>query len=218
LLLSGHGSAALWALLLHTWHTTFMWFTLPALWANAFSVGSGRSRTAHTTSTLSASTLTLSTASSSPAPLSLSATSFSVHSVLLKDGTLTYSKPSLVSATSRHGIGVTLQVANKPSLNNLVKVTGNERDHLDSVGGDQLTHRFRNRAAYQSADPQLDQTNCLLKGRSIRQLALCFLDNLPRLSFDDANLLRCVKDRRNPITPVCKCHFHAISFSSFTYN
>ena len=45
---------------------------------------------------------------------------------------------------------------------------GHERDHLDSIGGDQPVHRSGNCAANQGANTQLHQSKCLLDRQVFR--------------------------------------------------
>jgi hypothetical protein len=174
-----------------------MRFTMPAFRTQAGAQIARRKGIAHPTSTLSASALALSAA------FPRSTASFSVHLVFLLVHAV-HSPATALTATAaaRHGISVALQVVTEPTLNNLAQVARHEWDHLDSVGGDLRVNRSGNRAANQRADTQIGQTKRLLKWRVIRQRLLRFVDNLPRLSFDDVNIPCGVEERRDSIVPV----------------
>ena len=114
------------------------------------------------------------------------------------------------TSATRHGKNFAIQIAVQPSPNDLAQFACHERDHLDSVGGDQPVHRPGNSAANQGANTQIHQSKCLLGGKVFRQCFLNLADNLTRLCVDDVDLVRSVEDRRDSIDPAGECRFHRL--------
>jgi hypothetical protein len=160
-----------------------------------------------------ASTLTLSTA------FPRSTASFSVHFVFL----LVYAAHSPATAlpmpaATRHGKGVAPQVAVEPSLDDFAQFARHEREHLDTVRCHQFVQRPGDRAANQDTDAQIRQTKRLFDRQVVSERLLRFADDPFRLGLDNVKMPCRVKDRRDPIVPVCKCGFHHPKpCSSFTY-
>ena len=198
-----HRGPALRAFPLNAGNSAFMRFAMPAFRTQAGADSAPRKGTAHATSTLSGSTLSLSAAWTHSAAFS------SVHRVfLLVNSAYSPAVASTATGATGHDKGVALQVATEPGLNDIVQVTGDERDHLDAIRGDHLVERPGDRAANQRTDAKLHQTMRLLDRQVIRQDFPRFSDDSSRVGLDDVNPPCDVEHRRDPIVPVCKCRFH----------
>jgi hypothetical protein len=181
-----------------------MRFAMPAFRTQAGADRASRKWTAHAANTSAPSTSPLSAARP---PGACSVSSWHCHVLLSGTAHSPAAAPTATAATG-HGKGVALQVATEPGLDDIVQVTGNERDHPDAIRCDHLGKRPGDRAADQRADAKLRQSKRLLYRQVIRQDFPRFGDDSSRVGLDDVDPLCDVEDRRDPTVPKCECRFH----------
>jgi len=192
--------------------------------------GSRRNASALTASTLTtaltaalASTLSLATvlaASALTATLAIAALSAAAptsaalfspfHNISLLFKCAPSSQPA-ASATSRHHKKTVRDASANPGINDLTKIAGHKRNHLNPGGRNQIRHGPGNRPADQSIHTQSGKFSCFSRSGIFFQNHFVLADNPPALGFHDPYLPGHIKDRCNSIVPHCKRRFHQLN-------
>ena len=112
------------------------------------------------------------------------------------------------TAAARHCESLRIKGTCEPGMDDLVQIPGHKWNDLDPVSDDHFVQNPGNRAADQRADAQLREAKGFLDRKVIREEFLCLADNPSGLSFDKADLMRHIKNRRDSILPGSERRFH----------
>jgi hypothetical protein len=142
--------------------------------------------------------------------------SSTIHRFLLSNAVGAPSEAT--TSTARHQKRTSNKLAALPSFDHLLQLTGDKRDDLDSIGGNQSLERARNRSAHQGIHPQLGEPEHLLDRQLFPNRFPGLIDQLAIQELNHAEFAGSVKYRRNSAVQMGKCRPGSFSIAHGIFN